>query len=96
MFETYGCREFMLLGSECEIHDGFHESMENVIVEILVEEPDGSRRPALPGERGEIAVTDLHNLACPMIRYLMGDLAFARAPSRCPCGRTLLRFFLRA
>ncbi|MGE0867378.1 MAG: phenylacetate--CoA ligase family protein [Kofleriaceae bacterium] len=89
VFETYGCREFMLMASECEAHDGLHESVENLIVEILVEQADGTMRPAAPGERGEVAVTDLHNLACPMIRYTTGDLAIARAPSPCSCGRTM-------
>jgi phenylacetate-CoA ligase len=88
VFETYGCREFMLIGSECEAHDGLHESAENLIVEVLVEE-NGRWRAARPGEVGQVAVTDLHNLACPFIRYLTGDRATARAPSRCACGRTL-------
>ena len=35
-------------------------------------------RAARPGETGEVVVTDLHNLACPMIRYVNGDLAVAR------------------
>lgn len=92
VFETYGCREFMLMGMECETHDGLHESAENLIVEILVRRPDGSVRPARPGEQGEVAVTDLHNLACPFIRYLTGDLATARAQAPCACGRTLPTF----
>ena len=92
VFETYGCREFMLIGAECEAHDGLHESAENLVIELLVRTPDGAMRPARPGERGEVAVTDLHNLACPFIRYLIGDLATARAPAPCACGRTLPRF----
>lgn len=92
VFETYGCREFMLMGSECEMHDGLHESMENLVVEIVVREPGGGTRAARPGEEGEVAVTDLHNLANPFIRYLTGDLAIARAEVPCTCGRTLRRF----
>jgi len=92
IFETYGCREFMLMGCECEAHDGLHEQAENLIVEILVAQSDGTLRPAKPGEQGEVAVTDLHNLACPFIRYLTGDLAVERADTPCPCGRTLRRF----
>ncbi len=92
VFETYGCREFMLMGMECEAHDGLHESAENLIVELLVREPDGTTRAARPGEQGEVAVTDLHNLACPFIRYLTGDLATARAQTPCACGRTLPMF----
>ena len=90
-FETYGCREMMLIGSECERHDGLHTSMENLIVELIVREQDGTFREARPGETGEVAITDLHNLSCPMIRYLTGDLAVARTDDRCPCGRGLVR-----
>src|SRR6201999_3104727 len=61
-FDTYGCREVMLIGSECEAHDGMHTSMENLIVELIVREPDGTVRAARPGETGEVVVTDLHNL----------------------------------
>jgi phenylacetate-CoA ligase len=90
-FDTYGCREVMLIGSECELHDGLHTSMENMIVELIVREPDGTIRHARPGETGEVVVTDLHNLACPMIRYVNGDLAVARGDARCACGRGLVR-----
>lgn len=92
VFETYGCRELTLMGSECEMHDGLHESAENLIVEILVAEPDGTYRVANPGEIGEVAVTDLHNLTNPFIRYLIGDRARARDATPCACGRTLPRF----
>jgi phenylacetate-CoA ligase len=92
VYETYGCRELTLMGSECEVHDGLHESAENLIVEILVEQPDGSHRVARPGEVGEVAITDLHNLACPFVRYLIGDRALARNATGCACGRTLPRF----
>ena len=92
VFETYGCREFMLMGAECEVHDGLHESMENLVVEIIVREPNGATRAARAGEQGEVAITDLHNLACPFIRYLTGDFAIARSAEPCACGRTLRKF----
>ena len=90
-FETYGAREVMLMGAECEAHDGMHTSMETMIVEIVVRQPDGTTRLAKPGETGEVVITDLHNLSCPMIRYVNGDLAVARADSTCGCGRSLQR-----
>jgi phenylacetate-CoA ligase len=91
VFETYGSREFMLIGSECEQHDGLHTSMESLIVEIIVRNPDGTSRPANPGETGELVITDLHNLGAPFIRYATSDLCVARAPARCGCGRWLRR-----
>ena len=90
-FETYGAREVQLMGAECEEHDGLHTSMEMLVVELIVRERDGRVRAARPGETGEVCVTDLHNLACPMIRYVTGDLAVAREPTACRCGRSLLR-----
>jgi phenylacetate-CoA ligase len=90
-FETYGCREVMLMSSECEAHAGMHTSMETMIVEIIVREPDGSTRAARPGETGEVVLTDLHNLACPMIRYVNGDMAVAHAEGPCSCGRSLTK-----
>jgi phenylacetate-CoA ligase len=89
-FETYGCREVMLIASDCEAHAGMHESMENLIVELVVREPMGTRA-ARPGEAGEVVITDLHNLASPMIRYVNGDVAVALPSSTCACGRTLQR-----
>jgi phenylacetate-CoA ligase len=90
-FETYGCREVMLMASECEHHAGMHTSMETMIVELIVRNPDGSTRAAKPGESGEVVLTDLHNLACPMIRYVNGDMAVAHEPGVCACGRSLDR-----
>lgn len=90
-FDTYGCREVMLIGSECVHHTGLHTSMENMIVEIVVRGADGTTRAAKPGETGQVVVTDLHNLACPMIRYVTGDLATAQGDARCKCGRGLVR-----
>jgi phenylacetate-CoA ligase len=90
-FETYGAREFMLMGAECEVHDGLHTSMENVIVEVVVRNDDGTSRAAQPGEAGDVVVTDLHNLHMPFIRYLNGDRAVQRKLERCACGRGLHR-----
>jgi phenylacetate-CoA ligase len=90
-FETYGAREVMLMAAECEAHAAMHVSMETLIIEIIVRQPDGTTRPARPGETGEVVVTDLHNLSCPMIRYLNGDLAVAHPDGVCACGRSLQR-----
>ena len=87
VFETYGCREVMLIATECEAHDGMHVSAENLIVEIVAE----GGRPAQPGEVGEVVITDLHNYGMPFIRYANGDLAVAGKAERCSCGRTLPR-----
>jgi phenylacetate-CoA ligase len=90
IFETYGCRELMLIATECMAHTGLHVSMENLVVELIVREGDRVRA-ARPGETGEVVVTDLHNFGMPFIRYATGDLATAGPDERCPCGRALPR-----
>jgi phenylacetate-CoA ligase len=92
VFETYGCREVMLVATECDAHAGLHVSMETLAVEVVVREANnGASRPARPGELGEVVITDLTNLAMPFIRYANGDLAVAGEPGACACGRALPR-----
>ena len=86
MFETYGSREFMLMGAECEHHQGLHLTMENLLVEVL----DDEGRRVVPGTEGNVVVTDLTNFGMPFIRYANGDRAVA-AEGECPCGRQLPR-----
>ena len=84
VFETYGSREFMLIGAECERHEGLHLTAEHLLVEILDE--DG--KPAEPGDEGDVVITDLFNYGMPFIRYLTGDRAVAGF-EMCSCGRGL-------
>jgi phenylacetate-CoA ligase len=87
VFETYGARETMLIGAECDAHDGLHVAEENVIVEIVRD--DGTAAP--PGETGTVLVTDLHNSGMPLVRYANGDMATWSPVRPCRCGRTLRR-----
>jgi phenylacetate-CoA ligase len=80
MYNTYGCREFMLVASECEHRDGLHVNADHLVVELGGERPTG----------GEVIVTDLHNYGMPFIRYANGDLARPMAGD-CACGRGLPR-----
>lgn len=91
VFNTYGCRETMLIATECAEHDGLHVSMENILVEVIVKDEKGVERAAKPGEVGELVITDLHNFGAPLIRYVNGDLAMAGDETTCGCGRKLAR-----
>lgn len=85
VFDKYGSREFSGIAYECAAHQGHHVVAENYVVEIL---KDG--RPALPGETGEVVITDLNNYCMPLIRYRIGDLAIALdSTEKCGCGRGL-------
>ena len=84
VFNTYGCREFMLIASECSHHHGLHVNADHLVVELLG--TDGA--PVTQGA-GDVAVTDLSNYGMPFIRYVNGDMATASAQQNCPCGRGL-------
>ncbi|HEY3969291.1 MAG TPA: phenylacetate--CoA ligase family protein [Planctomycetaceae bacterium] len=84
VFETYGSREFMLIGCECERHSGLHLTMEDLLVEIV----DDDGQPTPVGREGNVVITDLTNYGMPFIRYQNGDRAIASSEA-CPCGRGL-------
>lgn len=84
VFETYGSREFMLIGAECDRHEGLHVTAEHLLVEVL--DDDGAPTPV--GEEGNVVITDLYNYGMPFIRYFNGDRALAGWEA-CSCGRGL-------
>ena len=80
----YGCEEVSLIACECERHQGMHINADGIYLEVL--RSDGT--PCRPGEPGMVVVTDLANLAMPMIRYQVGDMGVL-SDRQCPCGRGL-------
>jgi phenylacetate-CoA ligase len=61
VFDQYGCGEIGGIAFECDHHEGLHVTEERVILET--------------GETGELIITDLDNLALPLIRYSNADEA---------------------
>ncbi|MPY87939.1 MAG: hypothetical protein GEU99_08465 [Luteitalea sp.] len=82
VYNRYGSREFAVIASECNRHQGMHVNAENLLVEVLA---DGAPSPK---RDGEFLVTDLRNYAMPMIRYRTMDAGRLTA-GQCDCGRTL-------
>jgi phenylacetate-CoA ligase len=83
VYNTYGCREVMLIASECPAHDGLHVNQDHLVVELLDEQGINTI-----GSPGRVVLTDLHNYAMPLVRYENGDMASAAA-HECSCGRGL-------
>ena len=81
VFNTYGSREFMSIGGECQHHAGLHLNAENLLVEMI--EPSDT-------SPSELLVTDLHNYGMPFLRYEIGDVGLLD-PTPCACGRGLPR-----
>ncbi len=79
-YDTYGCREVMLIAAECEARDGLHLNTDHLHVEFA----DG---PDATGP-SDLIVTDLHNDGMPLMRYVNGDLG-TPGHKHCACGRGL-------
>lgn len=86
VYDKYGAREFAGgVAYQCSEQKGYHIVAECNIIEII---KDG--RPALPGETGEVIITELNNYAMPLIRFRLGDIAVAMDQTKpCACGRGL-------
>lgn len=85
VYNTFGCREFMLIGSECDEQNGFHTNIDHLVVETIND--DGE---SVKGEMGELIITDLHNYRMPFIRYANGDMAvLSEKNDACSCGSPL-------
>lgn len=83
VFDFYGSTEMGLVGWECKPGEGYHLSVDSVIVEFLpIPENSGLSR---------MVMTNLDLNAMPLIRYESGDLGLPGPLERCPCGRGLPR-----
>jgi phenylacetate-CoA ligase len=81
IYDAYGSAELGgIVAQECEARTGLHVNTELSLVEVL---KDGE--PCSEGERGRVVITNLRNLATPLIRYEQGDSAVVL--DDCTCGR---------
>lgn len=83
VYDTFGCREFMLMSAECREHKNLHINVDHLIVETVNEQYE-----SVLGESGDLLITDLHNYGFPLIRYVNGDRA-TLVETPCPCGNPL-------
>ncbi|MEE9910526.1 MAG: AMP-binding protein [Deltaproteobacteria bacterium] len=81
LLDGYAATETGVMAVECPRHNGLHVLDYKTIIEIA--DDDGRLLP--PGQSGNVIVTDLNNMAFPIIRYSgMGDIAGYK-PDRCDC-----------
>ncbi len=81
--QGYGTADQGCLAYECPERGGMHLHPES-IVEVLDLE---TRKPAVPGQPGEIVVTTF-DPAYSLLRSATGDIGTLAPPSTCPCLRT--------
>jgi phenylacetate-CoA ligase len=76
---TYGCREFMLIGAEC-VHCGqMHTNDDHLLLETV-----DQNNQLVHGDAGDLLITDFHNYGFPLIRYRNGDRVTLSEKSK-PC-----------
>jgi phenylacetate-CoA ligase len=85
LVDGYSSQEVGSIALQCSDGGGYHVNSESLIVEVL----DESGKSCEAGEVGRVVITDLHNLASPVVRYEIGDYAQVGGP--CSCGRGLLK-----
>jgi phenylacetate-CoA ligase len=86
-FDHAGASEVGAFAYACDVRDGLHVNEAEFIAEVL--EPGGSVR-VMPGDVGELVLTNLGRTAWPVVRYRTGDLVKVGTGS-CACGRTFLK-----
>lgn len=70
VYDTFGCREFMLMSAECQENKKLHINSDHLVVETV-----NDLGQSITGESGNLVVTDLYNYGMPLIRYVNGDRA---------------------
>ena len=80
VYNTYGCREFMLIAAECRKYKSLHINSDHLLTQTV----DHDSREVF-GQSGDLVITDLYNFGMPLIRYINGDSA-TLTDDQCECG----------
>lgn len=83
LIDVYSAEEVGVIALQCPDSAAYHVMAESLLVEII----NDSGELCQPGEVGRVVVTDLSNLATPILRYENGD--YAEVGAQCGCGRGL-------
>jgi phenylacetate-CoA ligase len=81
VYNTYGCREVMLLASEAPGVSGLLINSDQFYLEAL-----GDQGVAVHDAPGELLITDLHARGMPFIRYSNGDRVSLASPDQSAAG----------
>ncbi|HKW81279.1 MAG TPA: hypothetical protein VJQ49_09745, partial [Casimicrobiaceae bacterium] len=84
VFTTYQAVEAFKIGFECEHHRGLHLNIDLYPLRVV----DGAGRDLVPGQTGEVIVSNLVNRGMVLLNYRLGDIV-ALLPGACPCRRSL-------
>jgi phenylacetate-CoA ligase len=83
VYNMYGTTENGNIAADCP-EGNLHAAADHFLLEVL--DPI-TFKPVTPGERGILAVTTLTLAACPLVRYITGDIVALHPADSCTCGR---------
>lgn len=86
LYDHVGMTEMGAYGYSCSVQKGIHINESEFIAEII--NPD-TLEPAVPGEKGELVLTNLGRYGYPLIRYRTGDVV-SNVPETCNCGNPFM------
>jgi len=86
-YDDVGSTEISNFGFECVAQQGTHVVESMFLAEVVDPETD---EPVLPGETGELILTNLCCESMPLVRWRMGDVVKIN-DKKCDCGRTFIR-----
>jgi phenylacetate-CoA ligase len=84
VFDHHGMTEVGSVTYGCPARPGILHVIESAYIAEVVD-PE-SLKPILPGETGELVLTNLGRWGSPLIRYRTGDLVRPESAGRCECG----------
>ena len=88
-YDHAGASEVGAHSFECQAQPGGTHAIDSEFIVEVIDPVTG--RTVLPGDEGELVITNLGRVGFPVIRYRTGDIVrFDDVP--CPCGRTFTRF----
>lgn len=84
VYNMYGTTENGNIAADCS-EGSLHAAEDHFLLEVL---DPVTFKPLPPGERGVLSVTTLTLEACPLVRYLTGDIVRLLPAKTCTCGRS--------
>lgn len=84
VYNMYGTTENGNIAADCP-KGSLHAAEDHFLLEVL---HPVTFKPVPPGERGILVVTTLTLEACPLIRYVTGDIVTLHPANSCSCGRS--------
>ncbi len=85
VFDHHGMTEVGPVSFECPARPGVLHVIDTSYIAEIIHPQTGA--PALPGETGELILTNLGRVGSPLLRYRTGDIVRASHDGLCDCGR---------